>query len=89
MFLIRLNYWISRTSVGVIHSENHWIQIANKDWFYYIGLEQSQTVSAVSRLKKLGVVLVKKINEKSHFSENCYTIDFNILKTLVGGEKAT
>lgn len=83
IFLQQLHYWLGKTDST--HNGIKWAYNTIQQWADQLKIMSVATIErAVAKLKKLGVLLVEKLDPNKSVRTNFYTINYNKLAEILG-----
>lgn len=82
LFLQKLHYCLQSNDVRTHNKKRFWFHTL-QDWVTTLGVYSVSTIKRViAKLKKDGILVVKKLSESSWIQTNYYSIDYKKLKEL-------
>jgi len=87
MFLQQVHYWITcnNAETGRVFDNRRWIYNSAKEWAAQLCLSERQVTRVVNTLKNIGVLLVDRLSHIKSDRTNWYSIDYQVLETLLPG----
>ena len=81
-FLNQLKYWSEKQNVGVTHDGKKWIYNTQKQWAEQLKISVTQFKRNISKLKKLGLILVKKLAPNKYNRTNYIALCNDAINTF-------
>lgn len=78
----QIHFWLNNHKCGILHNNKKWIYNTAQEWGRQIRLSERQIRHYFKKFADMGIISIKKLNQKSYDQTNYITLNYPALNAL-------